>query len=263
MAGYTIGEIAERSGFSASTLRYYEEIDLVHPTGRTEAGYRLYDNGALARLAFINRAKQLGCTLDDIRDLVAIWDHDRCAPVQRRFHALVSTKLADAHYQIDELTAFTRQLEAAAAHLAGPAADGPCADGCACTTVATAGPASRPTAVALRAKAVEPGPPAPIACTLGTQATVDRVGAWRAVLDHARARATTATGSLRIELDETADLAELARLVVAERECCSFFAFAITVDHRGVGLEVDAPDDAADLVAAVFDSAERSDHGTK
>jgi hypothetical protein len=44
MSRYTIGEVAERSGFPATALRYYEGIGLVAPTGRTAAGYRLYDD---------------------------------------------------------------------------------------------------------------------------------------------------------------------------------------------------------------------------
>lgn len=129
---YTIGETAQRSGFSASALRYYEGIGLVPPPTRTGAGYRLYDDDTLARLSFIARAKHLGCSLEEITDLVGIWDGERCGPVQKRFHDLVTTKLADAERQIAELTALTDQLRHAAGHLAGPALDGPCNEDCAC-----------------------------------------------------------------------------------------------------------------------------------
>jgi len=129
---YTIGEAAERSGFSASALRYYEGIGLVAPHTRTGAGYRVYDDDTIARLAFISRAKQLGCSLEEITDLVGIWDGERCGPVQRRFHDLVTAKLADAQRQIAELTALTEQLRHAAAQLAGPAVDGPCNEDCVC-----------------------------------------------------------------------------------------------------------------------------------
>jgi len=129
---YTIGEAAGLSGFSASTLRYYEGIGLVEPSTRTQAGYRLYDEGALARLAFIARAKQLGCSLDDIADLVGIWDGELCGPVQKRLHDLVTEKLAEAQRQIDELAEFRDQLRYAAAQLTGPAPDGPCSESCAC-----------------------------------------------------------------------------------------------------------------------------------
>jgi DNA-binding transcriptional MerR regulator len=132
---YTIGETAERSGFSASALRYYEGIGLVEPTTRTDAGYRLYDDETLARLSFIARAKQLGCNLEEITDLVSLWDGERCGPVQRRFHELLTTKIADAQRQIDELTALVGQLHEAATHLAGPAVDGLCSTECACTAI--------------------------------------------------------------------------------------------------------------------------------
>jgi MerR family transcriptional regulator, copper efflux regulator len=128
---YTIGEAARRSGFSPSALRYYEGIGLIGPT-RTDAGYRVYDDDSLARLAFISRAKQLGCTLEEITDLVGIWDGERCGPVQRRFHDLVTDKLVAAERQIAELTALTDQLRHTAAQLSGPATDGPCSAQCAC-----------------------------------------------------------------------------------------------------------------------------------
>ena len=132
MSTFTIGEVAERSGFSASALRYYEGIGLVPPATRTPAGYRLYDHETLSRLTFIARAKQLGCTLEEITDLVGIWDGERCGPVQKRFHELVTTKLAETQRQIDELTALADQLRHAALQLAGPATDGECNESCAC-----------------------------------------------------------------------------------------------------------------------------------
>jgi DNA-binding transcriptional MerR regulator len=132
MSTYTIGEVAGRSGFSATALRYYEDIGLVAPEGRTTAGYRLYGDDTLARLGFIARAKQLGCSLEEISDLVGIWDGERCGPVQKRFHELVTAKLVAAERQIAELTALADQLREAAGHLAGPPLDGPCSEGCAC-----------------------------------------------------------------------------------------------------------------------------------
>jgi DNA-binding transcriptional MerR regulator len=132
---YTIGQIAERSGFTASALRYYEGIGLVEPSTRTGSGYRLYDDTSLARLAFIARAKQLGCTLDEITDLVGIWDGERCGPVQRRFHDLVTDKLADTVRQIAELTVLRDELAHAASQLDTPPIDGPCSAECACLTL--------------------------------------------------------------------------------------------------------------------------------
>jgi DNA-binding transcriptional MerR regulator len=132
---YTIGQVAERSGFSASALRYYEGIGLVTPSSRTGSGYRVYDDTSLARLAFIARAKQLGCTLDEIIDLVGVWDGERCGPVQRRFHDLVTDKLADTERQIAELTVLRDELQHAAGQLDAPPIDGPCSAECACLTL--------------------------------------------------------------------------------------------------------------------------------
>ncbi len=244
MSTYTIGEVAERSGFTASALRYYEGIGLVAPATRTEAGYRIYDDQTLGRLAFITRAKQLGCSLEEITDLVGIWDGERCGPVQLRFHELVTDKLAEAQRQLVELTAFTAQLQTAAAQLSRDPIDGPCGDDCACLSDQPAAPAR----VALSAKLDDPA----IACTLEAIAMPDRLAEWQALLDRARARMTTASGALRVELDDRADVADLARLVAAEQQCCAFFSFAITVDGRGIALEVSAPDGAADVVTSLF-----------
>lgn len=81
-----IKEVAERTGFSAPTLRYYEEIGLLPAPTRTAAGYRTYDEATVERLAFIARAKWLGCSLDEIADLTTAgswrqWQVDRAAIV--------------------------------------------------------------------------------------------------------------------------------------------------------------------------------------
>jgi len=95
----------------------------------------------------------------------------------------------------------------------------------------------------------------PIACTLEPGALPDRLADWRAVLDRASTRTDLPDGSLRLELADDVDLAGLAELVAAEQACCSFFAFAITIDTRGVALEVSAPDGAAEIVASLFGAA--------
>ena len=179
---YTIGEIADRSGFTASALRYYEGIGLLAPTSRTDAGYRVDDDDTLARLAFIDRAKQLGCSLEEITVLVGIWDGERCGPVQRRFYELVTTKLAEARGQIGELTAFTAQLHAAAAQLSREPVDGPCSDDCACLSDAPA--AAEP--LALSSKPVSE----PIVCTLDARSMPARLAEWKGLLAHATSRST-------------------------------------------------------------------------
>lgn len=244
MSTYTIGEVADRSGFSPSALRYYEGIGLLAPAARTGAGYRVYDGHTLTRLAFIARAKQLGCSLGEIIDLVGIWDGERCGPVQRRFHDLVTDKIGVARRQIGELTALTAELQAAASQLRGQPVDGPCGADCACVGDA----ASTATSVAAGDKPSDP----PVACTLPPGDVTDRLADWQAVLEHVRARTRLVDGSLRVELDEQIALDELTRLVAAEQRCCEFFAFSITIDARGIALEVRAPDGATEIVASLF-----------
>ncbi len=137
MSTYTIGEAARRSGFERVCASLYDDIGLVDPSGRTASGYRLYDDVVLARLAFITRAKQLGCSLEEITDLADIWDGQRCGPVQRCFHDLITAKIRDAETQVAELSALTAQLRAAADQLSGEPIDGPCGPNCACLTTET------------------------------------------------------------------------------------------------------------------------------
>ena len=253
MRTYTIGETSRRSGFSASALRFYEDIGLVAAAGRTDAGYRLYDDDSLNRLAFIARAKQLDCSLEEITDLVGIWDGERCGPVQRRFHALVTAKIRDADTRAAEVAALAAQLRAAAERLAADPRDGPGGPDCACLSdVAGPPPATEP--IALGRKPVGGAREVAIACTLEAGAMPDRLADWARVLEHATARVAI-DGGLRIGLAPTVDLAEVGRLIGAEQQCCAFFRFALTVDANGIVLDVRAPALAADIVTDLFGSA--------
>jgi DNA-binding transcriptional MerR regulator len=235
-------------------LRYYEDLGLVPPAGRTDAGYRVYDESSLARLAFISRAKQLGCSLDEIAALVQAWDSQRCEPVQERLRELVEAKLADARDRIVELEALTGQLQEAAAELAGHTPDGPCDDRCGCVAAAPATTTVRTRVTLGRVPRPRPTPTAddpPIACTLDPAELDGRRADWQQVLAPVREREPIA-GGVRLVLPAGVPLGPLGELVTAEQRCCGFFRFALTVDERGVGLEVTAPETAADLVDELF-----------
>lgn len=182
----------------------------------------IYDDHGLARLAFISRAKQLGCTLEEITDLLSIWDGERCGQVQARFHRLVTDKITEAARQINDLSALGAQLRHAAAQLAGPAADGPCGPGCACLRV------EAPTNNLGVAVVAEPDE-APIACTLDPAAIGDRVQEWRTLVARATARMTAADGTARLEFGRDIDVAALAALAAAEQTCCRFFSFTLRI----------------------------------
>jgi DNA-binding transcriptional MerR regulator len=63
----TIGQLAERTGLSVKTIRFWSDAGVVPPTGRTRAGYRLYDLDALARFELVRTLRELGVGLDGIR----------------------------------------------------------------------------------------------------------------------------------------------------------------------------------------------------
>lgn len=69
-----IGEVAERSGVSTKTLRYYEDIGIIRPPARSPSGYREFDEDVLDRLVFIRSAQALGLSLGEIRSIVALRD---------------------------------------------------------------------------------------------------------------------------------------------------------------------------------------------
>ena len=248
---YQIKDVAERTGFSAATLRYYEEIGLLPPSTRTPAGYRQYDDDTLDRLAFIARAKQLGCSLDEIADLTLAWEGGSCGPVQDRLRAAVAGKLVSARHQIVELMTLTAELQRAATTLELHRPEGPCDDTCGCVTGTSAAAPPRPRSVSLTAKPTALDGDAAIACTLEPQSMGGRLDEWDALLRHTEQRELI-EGGVRLTFAPASPLDQLMRLAAAEQSCCQFFHFAITIDTRGVALEVRAPGDAIDIVHSLF-----------
>jgi DNA-binding transcriptional MerR regulator len=139
-------------------VRYYERIGLVPGPGRSTSGYRLYDVDAQARLVFITRGKRLRLSLEEIADLLAIWDGTNCGAAQERLSALLAAKRAEIGEQIRELERFADQLaEVEARLLVTPAVEG-CAPDLACCAP---GLPATPVAVSLTSgRAAEIAPPA-------------------------------------------------------------------------------------------------------
>ena len=157
-------------------------------SARTPGGYRLYDDHTLDRLAFIARAKQLGCSLEEIAELTTAWEGGRCGPVQDRLRALVADKLATAQSHIVELMTLTAELQRAAAELERHRPEGACDDSCGCVGEPPpadplfADPLQRSDAVDLIAKRSGGDSSPSIACTLDSQSMEGRLACSSSML---------------------------------------------------------------------------------
>jgi DNA-binding transcriptional MerR regulator len=69
-----IGEVAEQTGLSLRTIRYYEEVGLVRPSARTTGGFRLYSESDLARLRLVRRMKPLDFSLEEMKEVLEALD---------------------------------------------------------------------------------------------------------------------------------------------------------------------------------------------
>ena len=97
-----IGQLSRRTGVPIDTVRYYEKQQLLPPPTRTASGYRHYEADDVLRLTFIRRAKTLGFTLEEIRDLLALSRADNGDMAAIR--AAAASKLIDVEQRIAELT---------------------------------------------------------------------------------------------------------------------------------------------------------------
>ena len=162
---------------------------------------------------------------------------------------LVANKIMAAQNQLGELATFTSDLQHAAAALERHRPEGSCDSECGCVSDPDDTRAAVH-AVNLTAKPAAAGEPA-IACTLSAGSMKGRLADWRALLGYVDRREEIDSG-VRCVFASSVPHGELTRLVAAEQDCCQFFRFAITVDARGVALEVRAPDDARAIVESMF-----------
>ncbi|MFC3457311.1 MULTISPECIES: Cu(I)-responsive transcriptional regulator [Massilia] len=112
-----IGEAASASGVSAKMIRHYESIGLIGAARRTGAGYRVYGQQDVQVLQFIHRARALGFSLDQIRELLALWQDKGRASADVR--ALARAHIEELNRKIAEMEAMRRTLERLAASCHG------------------------------------------------------------------------------------------------------------------------------------------------
>lgn len=104
-----IGQLARRTGTKVETIRFYEKNGLLPAPSRTDGNYRAYEPGHLNRLSFIRRARELGFSLDQIREFLKLAD-DRsqsCAAID----AIAKEHRKEVERKIEDLTALKSELD--------------------------------------------------------------------------------------------------------------------------------------------------------
>ncbi len=254
-----ISQLAEHSGVPATTLRFYESEGLL-PADRTPAGYRVYGEDAVERLTFIGAAKHLGLPLEEIGELLRVWEAGACKDVKLDLRPRIAARLADAEARAAELAAFTASLHGALAHLdALPDRTGPCDPECGFLALMPRETRSgRPVDVVLATnrraaeQQAERWRTAPVACSLTGEGLHERTAQWHEAIDGASRVALPEGLRLSLPIDRAGRIAELA---AAEQQCCAFFDFRLHLDRAQLHLEVRAPADGRALLADLFGTA--------
>lgn len=119
----TIGTLSRRSGVPVKTLRAYEDMGLIYTVGRSTGNYRLFGDEALWCVGVVSGLRELGLTLQEIRDLAGTYLQDTGEPVGPRLAALLQAARTRTQQRIAELQQRLERIEAfetsRAAELAG------------------------------------------------------------------------------------------------------------------------------------------------
>lgn len=106
----TIGQVSQRTGISAKTIRYYEEVGLLPRPTRGENHYRRYSQADVNRLLLLRRIKLLGAPLSEAKALLASATDARCVDAQEALLALVDERLTALDQQIAELLSLRTEI---------------------------------------------------------------------------------------------------------------------------------------------------------
>jgi DNA-binding transcriptional MerR regulator len=128
-----IGEVSERTGLSLRTIRHYEDVGVVAPSGRSHGGFRLYTEAEVRRLALVRRMRPLGFCLDDVRALLDLLDQlpDTGGPLPesdgqayeelvtrlRKYWVRADERCEDLRRELGAAEEFARSLHGHLAHL--------------------------------------------------------------------------------------------------------------------------------------------------
>lgn len=239
----TIGELARQVGVRPSALRYYEAEGLLEPSGRTEAGYRLYNPATADTLRLIQRARRLGFSLAEIRGLLVAWrdgdldNAETLATAERRYLAL-ERQVTELRVQQHELELFLMDLRGGAPDAAqtafGRLVDRICGN---------------PTAE-LPSRAVLDWLASDSGCHLSSPTGQDILARLRGRHVHIW-REDNAYHILIVGHDSVVDAA-LAQLVQLENNCQAHPHLELALDHSDEGLLLVARGDHAFILARLF-----------
>ncbi len=104
----SIGALSKRTGCNVETIRFYERIGIMPKPARTQGGHRVYTQDHLKRLTFVRRSRELGFTLDQVRNLLSLVDSDdyTCDEVKE----MTLEHMGDVRHKIADLRKLERVL---------------------------------------------------------------------------------------------------------------------------------------------------------
>lgn len=105
---FLIGQVTALSGVPIRTIRYYESLGLVQSIGRTEGGFRQFSSDVLTRLSFIKCAQSLGLSLQEIGEILEVYDGGK--PACDQIHHKLKDKILDIDRQIEQLLTLREEL---------------------------------------------------------------------------------------------------------------------------------------------------------
>ena len=231
MTGTRISDLAGAVGVAPSTVRYYERIGLVPEPERTASGYRVYTAEAEARLRFIVRGKQLGLSLEQVGELLGVWEGTNCATTQEHLMSLLDEKQAEVTAHIGELRRFSEQLREVQQQLVSTPAPDTCSPELDCCAPVIAD---------------EVNEGASIACTLDPDGMTVRMAELAQLFREALVGRDTTVDGIRFRFAADSGVEDQIRdLARREQACCSFFSFTIEVHGDEVWWDASVTDPGA------------------
>lgn len=112
-----IGQAAKHTGISAKMIRYYEDIGLIEPAKRSDAGYRIYAAQDLKTLGFIKHARELGFSSEQMKELISLWRNTGRSSAEVK--QLASQHIAALNEKIQTMQEMVQVLEQSVACCAG------------------------------------------------------------------------------------------------------------------------------------------------